>query len=550
MKSKWFVLFGMCFVLLGIFAGCQKAPPEEPPIPDNVLFYMKSTNLEATWDKITTTKLSQDIKNLEIWNNPFVKQAFSEMEDAFKEAEEQMGIPINKQTFMAVFGKRFDMAIVPGPAVPYGIFIADMSTKATGLKILDYIQKEAGSANVRTEKYKNQEFTVVNSDDDMNLAYFFSGDRLIFTTDIEAAKMCADILAWEKPLFFESDKYKGLSESMKSQDDLMYIDIRAIIDTYKAAVPDDLKMQLENIDYDQIIVGSKWNEKGLTGAVELHYPSTSKFLTLFGDSKLTGETARWIPENPLFANGGAIKFQELYDVQKTKIQKLGEIAGKDVWDEIDKELQQELNISLDQDIRPWLGDGAFLSIHRVNSQGTIPMPETVIGIGIKDKSKAEAFVNKIQEMITDEFGSRHLKFQTLDIDGMQYHYVPLPFGPNIMPGYLLTDNFLVLATSQTGITDSIKAYKGETNNFTDSKAFKDIESLQSGKTIGFQYWNNKQLMTSLSDLINNYRMFFPEEINPDQVQAALNSLGSIEDLYSDIEVDQNRMNSSFQMTIK
>jgi hypothetical protein len=550
MTSKHLVRRLALFFILLIVFGCKPRPELQPPLPDGAPVYLCKIHFADNWDKFTSTKFSQAVCKLDLWQDPAIRIKMKKIQALVEELEADSGIPMNKDTFMTVFGHRVDVAVYPGDPLADMVLVSDLESRAPVIKILDFFQKELGSAKVTTEKYKSVELTDVSVEPDITLSYFFQDDRLICSTSPELAKRCIDVMKKDAPSFFKADLYTSTRSMSDPYDNHLIVDVSKCADILKRVAPDlDVQSKLSAAEYDRLVLGFNLSETGLDAAAHLIYPGQSPVVDVFKKG-FDADLLKWIPGNPLGVSAAVVKLPAMLDYQKQKLEEIGKQQHKDHWGALTAWLQTTCSIDLETELKPVLGNGSFATIHRINTEGMFPMPETVIGISTVSRKEAEILMHKIEGSLTASLSEKHVQFQSITIDDLEYRYIPLPFGPNLSPGYAIADSYILLATSQNGMKESWSAYNGKQSNLTNSDDLKIFSNLAKRKSIGFQYLNTAQLFQALSDLVNNYRLFFPKDLNPDHVQAALKTCGLIDSYFADVKMSDSTIESHFSITMQ
>jgi len=200
--------------------------------------------------------------------------------------------------------------------------------------------------------------------------------------------------------------------------------------------------------------------KMMVGLDEKYMPSgTRKILAC---PALSNDTLKFVPDNAIAYNwGGCYDFEQSWAMIK---QRLGE--NPSLAQEIYKfkhRLEKHFNINIKRDVLPVLGHeiGGYLT--DVDMQGAYPFPRFLVFVKIQDRPTAQRLLDKFtQNPITVLYNE---EYNHADI-----HYVSLPLGANMDPGYAFLDDYLLIATSRQLLKRSIDAYHDSSRSIVSDDA--------------------------------------------------------------------------------
>ncbi len=517
-------------------------------IPADAPVYLRINDLEQSWNDFCSTKFVHAVTKLEILQDPAIRSFIDKVSAGSERFEKQTGIPVDQQTIMSILGKQVDLAVVPGTGLPQVILIADLSIKSSILKFMDFCYKSIGNGRVRTENYCDKKLTVLPLKTGQQLTYFFTENNLVVASDLPAGKTCVDILRKTRASIQDKPDFKTYAKQLNAFRNLIYIDPGRMKEL-ATDFPGYLKFTIktDRLEYKDIFIGWRWAEHRLEARTVLVMPKDSR-LTLLGNKQTVLAQADWIPENPVIASASVLDFRALLNDQKESAQHDGQAY------KIRSAIQQFLNqppaITVDGKTFDWMRPGYFFNVQQINSGGIIPVPEFVAGLQLNDPEKARHFMLKIESKLESKFKAKHLKFETSISGDMQYRYVPLPIGPNPGFGYAIKDDYLLISSSQRSAVRSFQAHKGMIHSFSDSSEFKRNFSGSSGKTRAFQFVNTHKLFNSLADIVNTYRIFFPDTLNPDHVRSALTTASFIKYFASELQLENDILRADTRLVIE
>jgi len=188
--------------------------------------------------------------------------------------------------------------------------------------------------------------------------------------------------------------------------------------------------------------------KMIVGIDEKNMPSGMR--KTFACPALTNDSLKLVPFNAIAYNWGACyDFEQMWATAKQRLDQ-SPILAQRIYKFKDK-LEKHFQLNIKNDVLPVLGHeiGGYLT--DVDMQGNYPFPRLLIFVKIQDRPAAEQLLDKlIQHPITE--------IHTEVYNQVNIHYISLPLGSNIDPGYAFLDNYLLVATSRQLLKKSIDAY--------------------------------------------------------------------------------------------
>jgi len=106
-------------------------------------------------------------------------------------------------------------------------------------------------------------------------------------------------------------------------------------------------------------------------------------------------------------------------------------------------------------------------------QGNYPFPRLLIFVKIKDRPAAERLLDRFVQ-------NPLLMLQHEEYDHVDIHYITLPIGANMDPGYGFLDDYLLVATSRQLLKKSIDAYNDSMRSIVSDDAVEQF-SLDGGQ---------------------------------------------------------------------
>ncbi len=210
--------------------------------------------------------------------------------------------------------------------------------------------------------------------------------------------------------------------------------------------------------------------KMIVGLDEKYMPSGMR--KAFACPALANDTLKLVPVNAIAYNwGGCYDLEQSWVVAKQRLEENPELARE--FYKFKERLEKHFHINIRRDVLPVLGHeiGGYLT--DVDMQGAYPFPRLLVFVKIQDRPAAERLLDKFtQNPVTTLYRE---EYNHVDI-----HYVSLPLGANMEPGYGFLGDYLLVATSRQLLKKSIDAYNDSLRSIVSDDAVGQL-GLANGK---------------------------------------------------------------------
>lgn len=164
-----------------------------------------------------------------------------------------------------------------------------------------------------------------------------------------------------------------------------------------------------------------------------------------------------------------------------------------------KSAETALGFSIKEDLVPALSNEFAMGVNRVELTGLIPAVDAVLVFGVKDNAKMTKVVEGAEQLIAkmtskssdDSTGTP--AFKSEEVDGKTIKYTELQGLPNVAPGYVLADNYLIIGSSRSALSGAIKAAAGD-KNLAAGAALTKLGHNLSGNANIIQYLDMSKIM--------------------------------------------------------
>ena len=187
---------------------------------------------------------------------------------------------------------------------------------------------------------------------------------------------------------------------------------------------------------------------------------------VFACPALNNDTLKFVPDNAIVYNwGGCYDFQQSWAMAKQRLEENPSLA-QGIY-KFKHKLEKHFDINIRKDVLPVLGReiGGYLT--DVDMQGNYPFPRLLVFVKIQDRPAAQRLLDKFtQNPVTELYRE---EYNHVDI-----HYVSLPLGANMDPGYSFLGDYLLVATSRQLLKKSIDAYNDSLRSIVSDDAVEQL----------------------------------------------------------------------------
>ncbi|GEM_PF-6392406 len=545
MQNLWL----MVTVIALFFAGCSKKEIQ-PPLPADSGLYLNMTGMGDSWAQFKTTQFYQELLKLDLWKDPGIAKGVAEARQSLF-LPDPAAVALNQEIAAILTNRRVDIGVRFEGIIPQVVAVFDLGEKGDAVKVVDFLNKTFGSKPVSTQEYQKTKISTIAIEGPLSLSYYFHKNLLIASNDTLAIQTTIDVLRKRAPGFLDSDVYKKLQEGTSSFANRFYFS-PSTLQKFLDKQPEEVRKAFKELvdEYQELRIAWNFGKTGADSVIRIDFKPASKFLAMFPKNGREGASEAWIPDNAILASSASVMFKEMYTYHKDKLMGTAEPPQREMILAGIGAANQALGLDIEKELFDILGNEIFWCIQSVNSGGFAPIPETVFGVEIRDEARARALLSRIENLIAEASGGDRVAFTETDVAGLAYRSVPLPFGDNLNPGYAISGKFLLLATSPAGITEAQKTIRGERKGLLKDEKFLAVASENAGNAIGFQYMNLELFWKAISDIVNNYRILMPKDINPDHLRAACTTLGLIDSYFADAAVADSHLESRLKILVR
>ena len=398
------------------------------------------------------------------------------LDEIYGDLEEETGIDVEQELFPWV-GPEIALAIPTfegieeTPEVVAFIGHTDKAAAESFLRKLMAFGQESGEMEYEEGVTRGRLTFVTDPSDDVSAHIALADDYIVIATGGETLESTLDRMesGQDLPSLFDDPGFQEAREAAESpRFGLMYIDVAGIIgqagdDIFGEEIADSLQDFSDQLP-DFIVASSSFIDKGILVSTSFDYPVQDQLFVPETDNSLG--SAGLASEDTV----ALLSFVGVQDAWERLREEIADVPDLDL-DEAFDEIEAEIGIDIERDILGWMtGELAF----------TMLLPEGATFSG--DEIHANAYVEfddragalSGMERIRSALEDGGVEFDVVDIEGNEA--VVADVGeeegtPNLTPGYVVLDNYVVIGTTLTALRQAVEAEKGDIPSLRESPAF-------------------------------------------------------------------------------
>lgn len=468
-------------------------------VPAESAYIISMPNTPALWTAWEGNGLYQAYKK--VMAMPEVKEKSADFEKQISIVESSLGFKLDGPTLSSILtaGDIYvQQASSDKEMNGVGIFKVADAEKLT--KLMDLAEKAAAKSaesdddddattatsasdsatSVVTETdYQGVKIRTFKSKDGEKNAFRYArpADLLVVSNDDAAIKKALDRVKATTPAadtIGASDKFKKIDASLASQKGELYVygnqELASTLNN-SDQVPAGVIKPLQSLMNDLAPVGYygasvKINPKEIFSySYGLLKEGSSESLALKNPGTAPLEVASYVPETTLMAFATSL-------VNAPAIAEVvsGVAGSSDDGEKMSKQVKQAemgLGFSVKNDLVPALGNEVAFSLSKIEFGGLIPTVDATLAFSVKDKAKMTKVVEGVERMATnamaaksDDSDTSAPAFQKETVDGQTVKYTEMQGLAGLSPGYVLTDNYLIIGSTKGALTSALNAHSG------------------------------------------------------------------------------------------
>ena len=418
------------------------------------------------------------------------------LDELYEDIEEETGINVEEDLFpwlgpeIAIAIPTFE-GIDETPEVVAFIGATDTAAAESFLRKMIAYEEESNGMEYEYEEGVTRGYLtfVFNPSDVVNTHVALTDDYIVIATGAERLESTLERMdsAQDQDRSSLLDK-PGFQEAREAAESprfgLMYLDVAGIIDQLEDELDEEdvenLKTFTDQLP-DFFVASAAFIDKGIRVSTSFDLPE-QMFVTASTNS--VGSAGR-APEDTV----ALLSFVGVQEAWKELRDAVAEVEYFDLDEALD-EIESNIGIDIEEDIFAWMtGELAFAML----LPGSVPFSSDEIHVNVyvefDDRAKALSSMEKIRATIEEEAG---VEFTNTIIEGIDAVVVDLGDDQellDIMPGYVVLDDYVVIGTTLKSLQQAIEAERGDIPSLRESPAF--IRPLEAaGNSTDFMLYGN------------------------------------------------------------
>ena len=459
MKNKigWIISILLASAL-GIWIWSQRPGlPLERVLPSHPLAFARLKHVEVHIDQVVHSDFGKNIAAIDLPDvlnrNNFSSKDISDLQRWQKDLLRAWDNPLIKK----FLGKEVSVAIYRNNS-SYQIFVVLRLTLSTRIaEALGQFSHHWGNAVSDTQqKYRGRVINhIAFKTQGLKLAYVRIRDLLIIAPEsLGHLEEVVDVYQHKHDSLEQDPSFNFVRQNAyPSGDGLAFVNLNLFSDLWRGEMDSKLTplgyqmaaFPVYGLSYMPGVV-SKY--KMIVGLDEKHMPSGMR--KVFDCPALANDSLKLVPDSAIAYNWGACyDLDQSWAMAKQRLEENLPLTQGII--KFKHRLEKHFHINIRRDVLPVLGHeiGGYLT--DVDMQGSYPFPRLLVFVKIQDRPAAQRLLDKFTQ--NPIMVLRSEVYNHVDI-----HFVTLPLGSNMDPGYGFLGDYLLVASSRQLLKKSIDAY--------------------------------------------------------------------------------------------
>ena len=541
MKKRVLIIAASLIVVLGAAVGVGayfliqtqslSHPPEETAefLPAETSFYA-SMNLRPGAGQLMKAR---DILDL-FESNPKFEEKLDEL---YGEIEKETGVDVEEELLpwlgpeIAVAVPSFE-GIEETPEFVAFIGHTDKVAAESFLRKLMAFAEESGETEYEETVTRGHLTIVVDPSDDVSGHIALTDDYIVIAVGAGRLESTLDRMdsGQDRASLFDDPGFQEAREAAESpRFGLMYVDIAGIIDQAGEAFGEEIVDSLQDFSDqlpDFIVASSSFIDKGILFSTSFDYPIQDQLFVPAANNSLG--SAGLAPEDTV----ALLSFVGVQDAWERFRDELTDLPDLDLGEALD-EVEAEIGIDIEENIFGWMtGELAFAMLLPGGVSLGLDEIHANVYVEFDDKAKALSSMEEIQGALEDS----GVEFHIVDIEGTDAVVVDLGDQqdlPNLTPGYVVLDEYVVIGTTLTSLRQAVEAERRDIPSLRESSAFSRPLEAVGNSTDFMVYGNIRRIVEEALDQVDETELAeYGETAEPfvEPLEAFLLGVGVEDDL--------------------
>ena len=428
------------------------------------------------------------------------------LEELYGDIEEEIGINVEEDLFPWL-GSEIAIAIPTLEGIDetpeFVAFIGATDTAAAESflrKLIAFAEESNGTEYEEGVTRGYLTFVVDPSDDVSAHPIALTDDYIVIATGAETLESALDRMDsgqdQDRPSLFDNPGFQEAREAAESpRFGIMYVDIAGMIDQLGESFDEEIVDSLRDFSDqlpDFIVASSSFIDKGIRVSTSFDYPTQDQ-LFVPASTNSVGSAGR-VPEDTV----ALLSFVGVQDVWERFRDEVTDLPGLDLDEALD-EIEAGIDIDIEEDILSWMtGELAFAMLLPGGVSFSLDEIHANVYVEFDDRAKALSSMEKIQAAVEDG----GVELSVVDVEGTDAVVMNMGDGQgplNLMPGYVVLDDYVVIGTTLTSLRQAVEAGRGDIPSLRESSAFSRPLAAAGNLTDFMIYGNIRRIIKEVFD---------------------------------------------------
>lgn len=434
------------------------------------------------------------------------------LEELYGDIEEEIGINVEEDLFPWL-GPEIAIAIPTLEGIDetpeFVAFIGATDTAAAEsfLRKLIAFAEESNGTEYEEGVTRGYLTFVVDPSDDVSAHIALTDDYIVLATGAEALESALDRMDsgqdQDRPSLFDNPGFQEAREAAESpRFGIMYVDIAGIVDQLGESFDEEIVDSLRDFSDqlpDFIVASSSFIDKGIRVSTSFDYPTQDQ-LFVPASTNSVGSAGR-APEDTV----ALLSFVGVQDAWERFRDEVTDLPGLDLDEALD-EIEAGIDIDIEEDILSWMtGELAFAMLLPGGVSFSLDEIHANVYVEFDDRAKALSSMEKIQVAVEDG----GVELSVVDVEGTDAVVMNMGDGQgplNLMPGYVVLDDYVVIGTTLTSLRQAVEAGRGNIPSLRESSAFSRPLAAAGNSTDFMIYGNIRRIIKEVFDQMDETKL--------------------------------------------
>ncbi len=342
---------------------------------------------------------------------------------------------------------------------------------------------------------------MVDTFDDINAHIALTEDYIVVAVGARTLESTLDMMDpdLDRVSLFDDPGFQEAREAAESpRFGLMYVDVAGIVEQAGEVVGEEITDSLQDFSDqlpDFIVLSSSFIDRGILVSTSFDYPVQDQLFVPAANNSLG--SARLAPEETV----ALLSLVGVQDAWERFRDELANVPDLDL-DEAFEEIEAEIGIDIERDVFGWMtGELAFSML----LPGGVPFSMDEIHanmyVEFDDGDEALSGMARVQDAL-EEVG---IEFHVSDIEGVDAMVVDLGDQqdlPNLTPGYVVLDEYVVIGTTLTSLRQAVEAERMDIPSLRENSAFSRPLTAAGNSTDVMIYGNIRRIAQDVIDQLD------------------------------------------------